>query len=178
MELCGYAAASAKNRRSDRTGHSARSRVFGVEERWPGAVDHVLDGEWPTETQPATGAGDKVFKRAQTIRLAATENLAKMDASDTWSRALNAPPFPVPKEWPPGAQVFIWRRQKAAAQFGTGGGRGRRARMRQRWYGPGCVLGRESTAEAGESRGFWVAFNGQLFLAAPEHLRSATQEER
>ena len=50
MELCGFAAASAKNRRPDCTGYSARSRVFGREEKRPGAtVDHALDGEWPTE---------------------------------------------------------------------------------------------------------------------------------
>ena len=62
MELAGYAAASAKNRRPDRTGYSARSRVFGREEKWPGAaVDQALDGEWPTETQGATGQGDSVF---------------------------------------------------------------------------------------------------------------------
>ena len=39
MELCGFAAASAKNRRPDRTGYSSRGRVFGREEQWPGAAE-------------------------------------------------------------------------------------------------------------------------------------------
>ena len=43
MKLATNSAANAKNRRPDRTGYSARSCVFGTEERWPGAViDHVL----------------------------------------------------------------------------------------------------------------------------------------
>ena len=178
MELCGFAAASAKNRRPDRTGYSSRGRVFGREEKWPGAaVDQALDGEWPTETQGATGDGDKVFRRAMQIRLAAQDALVKMDSQAIWARALNSPPFPMQREWTPGAQVFVWRRQAAANRYGTGGGRGRRARMASRWYGPGCVLGREATS-AGVSRAYWVAFNGTLFLVAPEHLRAASQEER
>ena len=111
MEFAGYAAASAKHRRPDRTGYSARGRVFGREEKWPGAaIDQALDGEWPTETRGATSTGDKVFRRSNLIRLAAQESLSKMDGSDTWSRALNSPPFPMQREWTPGSQVFIWRR--------------------------------------------------------------------
>ena len=94
MEICGYAAANAKNRRPDRTGHSVRGRVFGREAKWPGAsVDHALDGEWPTELQGDTGDGDRVFRRATQIRLAAKDALVKMDFQATRSRSLNAPPF-------------------------------------------------------------------------------------
>ena len=99
MEICSYAAASAKNRRPDRTGYPARGRVFGREEKWPGtSVDHALDGEWPTELQGATGDGDRVFRRAAQIRMAAQDALVKMDSQATWSRALNAPPFPMQQE--------------------------------------------------------------------------------
>ena len=43
MKLVAIFAATARNRRPDRTGYSARSRVVGTEERWPGVViDHVL----------------------------------------------------------------------------------------------------------------------------------------
>ena len=74
MEICGFAAASAKNRRPDRTGYSAHGRVFGREEKWPGAAFyHALDGEWLTELQGATGAGDRVCRRAMQICLAAQD---------------------------------------------------------------------------------------------------------
>ena len=73
--------------------------------------------------------------------------------------------------------MFLRRRQAAANRYGTGGGRGRRARTASRWYGLGCVLGREAAA-SGASRAYWVAFIGQLFLVVPEHLRAASQEER
>ena len=74
MDICGYAAASTKNRRPGRTEYSARDRVFGREEKMPSvSVDHALDGEWPTELQGATGDGDRVFRRATRIRLAAQD---------------------------------------------------------------------------------------------------------
>ena len=133
MELCGFAAASAKNRLPDRTGYFGRGRVFGREEKWPGAtVDHALDGEWPTELQGATGDGDRVFRRATQIRLAAQDALVKMDSNATWVRALNSPPFPLQREWTPGSPLFLWRRQAAANRYGTGGGRGQQARMASR----------------------------------------------
>ena len=54
MKLVTIFAASAKNRRPDRTGYSTRSRVFDTEARWPGAViDHVLTRESPAELQRA-----------------------------------------------------------------------------------------------------------------------------
>ena len=46
MAAGGHMAASSKNRRPDRTGHSARARVFGTTERMPGSViDAIQDGE-------------------------------------------------------------------------------------------------------------------------------------
>ena len=48
MKLAGDFAAGAKNRRSDTTGYSARQRVFGKSERFPGSViDALQDGENP-----------------------------------------------------------------------------------------------------------------------------------
>ena len=140
-------------------------------------MDHALDGEWPNKFQGATGEGDKVFKRAMTIRLAAQEALVNMHSQATRARALNAPPCPLQREWIPGAQVLVWRRPTAAICYGTGGGQGLCARMTSLCYGPDCVLGRESTA-TGVLRAYWVALNDQLFLVAPEHLRTASQEER
>ena len=52
MHMAGIFAAVAKNRRPDRTGHSARTRLFGVAERFPGSVlDARLEGENAAEIE-------------------------------------------------------------------------------------------------------------------------------
>ena len=57
MRLAANVAAGAKNRRPDTTGHSARERVFGVRERFPGSVVNALqDGENKTGRY-GTGTG-------------------------------------------------------------------------------------------------------------------------
>ena len=49
--------------------------------------------------------------------------------------------------------------------------------MVERWHGPAVVLGREVRGEQ-LMDGYWLAHNGYLPLVAPEHIRSATREER
>ena len=66
MRLTALFAAQAKNRRVDRTGHSARERVFGAPECLPGsAVDPLLVQENPAQDMPAMH--DDVFCRSLAI---------------------------------------------------------------------------------------------------------------
>ena len=52
-------------------------------------------------------------------------------------------------------------------------------RMLKRWRGPGIVLGKELDVHGRPSKvNYWLAFNGQLYKVAKNHLRSATKEER
>ena len=79
MELGGILAASAKNRRPDHTGHSSRTRCFGVEERLPGSIlDAVLEGENPVEIGEMSN--DPVFARTVALRTAAQEALVRLEA--------------------------------------------------------------------------------------------------
>ena len=81
MEVGGFMAGAAKNRRPDRSGHSARGRVFGMEERFPASVvDALLEGENPAEMQEAMQ--DPVFARTCRIRIAAQGALVHLDADD------------------------------------------------------------------------------------------------
>ena len=112
MKLVAFLAASAKNRRPDRTGYSARSRVSGTEELWPGAViDHVLEGESPADLHRAVS--DPWLRRALDIRIAAQMGLTALDADDRWKRSMTAGPTGDVQVWNPGAQVFYWRKAKA-----------------------------------------------------------------
>ena len=105
MATAGHFAGSAKNRRPDRTGHSARARVFGCAERLPGSVvDAIAEGENPTEMSEATR--DPVMRRAVQMRTAAAEAPLRLDAYQRWSRLLASGVARPVHYWNPGAQVF------------------------------------------------------------------------
>ena len=170
MTMGGAMAAAAKNRRPDRSGHSARGRTFGTEERFPGSVvDALLEGENPVEMEEALT--DPIFRRTLKIRTAAMEAIVKLDADARWQRLMASGIRKKPQEWQPGAQVFFWRAQKAPQT-----GRGRRARMFKRWHGPAVVLGQQRNGAEG-SEAYWLGQGGTLYLVAAEHLRAATREE-
>ena len=142
MKLVTSSAASAKNRGPDRTGYSARSKVFGTEERWPGAViDDVLGGESPAELHRAVS--DPWFKRALDMRTAAQMSLTALDADDRWKRAITTGPTGDVQMWSPGAQLFYWRRART-----TGNSKSRRSRISERWRGPAVVLGQVRREES------------------------------
>jgi hypothetical protein len=173
MRMDGIFAVASKNRRTDRTGHSARGRVFGTTERFPGSVvDALQDGERPVDLDHAWR--DPVLRRATTLRSAAQTALAKMDADARWQQAMPTGIRPQMKDFVLGAQVYFWRAQKAPQAL-----RGWRACMVARWSGPAIVLGK--TIRQGTTRmvrqSYWIAFKGSLLLVAAEHLRSATREE-
>ena len=171
MRLAGDFAAGAKNQRPDTTGHSARQRVFGKTERFPGSVvDAMQDGEDPNEMD--AGWRDPVLRRASELRHKAKQALIQMDADQRWKRALSAGVRRSLREWKPGEQVFFWRAQKATQPL-----RGRRARMFSSWHGPALVLGRAVGLNDLEGCSYWVAHNSNLLLVAQEHLRAATLEE-
>ena len=88
MRMVGILAATAKKRGTDRTGYSARSRVFGTTERFPGSVvDALQDGENPVEMDHASR--DPVLRRAAALRSAAQTALVKTDADTRWQQAMS-----------------------------------------------------------------------------------------
>ncbi|CAK0857899.1 unnamed protein product, partial [Prorocentrum cordatum] len=173
MELAIAAANICKNRRVDPSGYSPRMRVFGCGDRLPGSV---LDSLLSDEQYPEIAVHDAVLKdyqvqRSQKIREAAQVALAKLDNSDKWRKAIVHNYRPTPSPWMPGECVFFWR---AAGTFKP---QARSTRRADRWHGPAVILGREWGRE-GQNEEYWLVFNGNLLLVAPQHIRSATPEER
>jgi hypothetical protein len=168
--ICFYAALC-KNRRVDRTGYSARERVFGKADRLPGSA---LDGFLEVENL----AGDDVlraestYRRAMKLREASCAALVRLDHADRYRRAVSHAARPVSTNYLRRMQVFYWRRGGTRKNL-----KGRRIREFERWRGPGVIIGDEVNAD-GTKRGHWISHNGALFLVAPEHLRLATRVEQ
>ena len=179
IRLCAIFASSAKNRRPDRSGYSARSRVFGCEERYPGSsLDVLLEGRGEVEVQQRIR--DPVFGRSVRIRSSSQKALLELDATTSWQAAMSSGLRPADQEWNPGSQVKYWRK----ARSGTGQ-QGRRTRLFERWHGPAVILGKETHTQhtddaelLTQAGSYWCAHNGRLLLVAKEHIRAATNEER
>ena len=102
MRMAGHFAAMAKDRRPDKYGHSARSRVFGTEERFPGSVlDNLLEGDNPVEMQECLE--DPVFRQAVEMRERALQAIVELDADQRWKRALASGLSKSTKTYIPGA---------------------------------------------------------------------------
>ena len=54
--------------------------------------------------------------------------------------------------------------------------KGRQARLVDRWYGPGVIIGHEWDQES-KRDSYWVSYGGKCFLVANTHLRHAEFEE-
>ena len=54
--------------------------------------------------------------------------------------------------------------------------KGRKARLVERWYGPGVVVGHEWDGTA-QRDSYWVSYGGKCFLVAGTHMRHAEFEE-
>ena len=171
MRMAGHFATMAKDRRPDKFGHSARSRVFGTEERFPGStLDALLEGENPVEMQECLE--DPVFRRSVRMRETAMQSMVELDADQRWKRAIASGVSKSTTKYLPGTQVFFW---KKSSSF-----KGRRAPQFKRWHGPGVVLGAQKAQVPGHvdaEDSYWVACGGVLYLVARQHLRPATREE-
>ena len=113
MRLAGVMAGTAKNRRPDRTGHSARTRVFGVADRFPGGViDMALEGTTPGELDCVH---EPVMRKATRMRADALSALSQMDADRRWKKAIVSGVRRQIEDWKPGDDVHFWRNQRDMA---------------------------------------------------------------
>ena len=67
--------------------------------------------------------------------------------------------------------MFFWKKAQTTSNL-----KGRKARLPERWYGPGVVIGHEWDAQA-ERDSYWVSYGGKCFLVAGSHMRHAEFEE-
>ena len=171
MRLVCFYAALCKNRRVDRSGYSARERVFGQADRLPGSA---LGSFLQQEDIPGDFMAryDAAHRRSIEIRSAASAALVRLDHADRYRRAIAHPPRTECLDLVQGTQVFYWRAANTRRTL-----RGRRFRDFDRWRGPGVIIGDERRPDGGR-RAYWVSHAGSLLLAPPEHVRLATRMEQ
>ena len=167
MRMAGHFANMAKDRQPDKFGHSAHSRVFCTEERFPGSVlDNLLEGDNPVEMQECLE--DPVFRQAIEMREQAMTAIVELDADQRWKRALASGLSKSTITYIPGSQVFFWKRAHSTKNLN-----GRKAPLFHRWHGPAVVLGDQKTrvpGHTGAGDSYWVAMGGRLYLVAKQHL--------
>ena len=161
----------AKNRRPGRTGYSPRSLVFGLDERLiASGLNHYL--EQPDEASIHASQTDPAFKKSMDIRKEAMKALIDLDHAEKWKDAIQFPSRKAHASWfLPGTQVFFWKKSPGQANL-----KGKRARIPERWYGPGVVIGHEWDQTA-QRDSYWVSYGGKCFLVAGTHMRHAEFEE-
>ena len=98
--------------------------------------------------------------------------LIDLDHSEKWRDAIK---FPSRKSecsmFLPGNQIFFWKKSNTQSNL-----KGKQARLTERWYGPGTVIGHEWDGEA-KRDSYWVSYGGKCFLVAGTHMRHAEFEE-
>ena len=173
MRLGGTFAAAAKNRRPDRSGHSARSPVF---DQTRGAIPRVDRRRHAGRREPR-GVGEGALGPRLRPQL-----------GDPAARAVRAHQARQQRGLAPGAHLGAACRTRcldtgsaglllatpessarAQGQEGKHGG----ASMARTGHG----LRPRGPWRAADGQLYWLAHNGYLLLVAPEHIRSATREE-
>ena len=115
---------------------------------------------------------DSQLKNSLDIRKAAMKAVIDLDHSEKWKEAIK---FPSRKAFAPvflpGHQVFFWKKGGTPSNL-----KGKGARLPERWYGPGVIIGHEWEEQA-QRDSYWVSYGGKCFLMAGTHLRHAEFEE-
>ena len=108
------------------------------------------------------------FKSKVLLREAAAKAFLEEHSKDTWRRALAGRNRPIRGPYQQGQLVYFFRKRA----------RGLLSTRHGVWYGPGKVIGTESSSNNGVvPRVVWVAFNGFIYKCSPEGLRPLTEDE-
>ena len=153
--------AAAKNNLRRSHGYSPAQWLFGAEPRLGDPLADENSGLYQFEELRTP---DEVWRRKQTIRMAAREAFIQSQADETLKRAVLGRPRVSSEVYEMGDYVYVYRVDKTV---------GGKARVRQNigeWIGPGVVVGKEGSS-------YWVSRGGRCILCASEHLRPAESEE-
>ena len=150
------AVCDSKNSLRNRSGYSPRQWVFGVSQRLPG---DLFDGSHELGSMDAASAEAK-FGRLQTIKNGARAAFFQVQTKDAYQRAVNHKSRVKPHDFQIGDLAYIYREMK----------QGKSKKPAASWTGPATIIGKEG-------QNFWLARGGRCYLAAPEHLRTASPEE-
>ena len=146
------------NRLTNRAGHSPIQRVLGYQPRLPGGL--LTGGAHDHGVAHRYHIGDKQVQWALKVRYAASVAFHQADCDQALRNALHHGPRRH-VNFEPGQEVYFWRKGAERARKDNS----------SFWRGPArVVLTNPPTS-------IWVAFQGYLIKAAPEHLRLASTEE-
>ena len=160
-----HACEAAKNRYSNRSGFSPTQRQIGQWPRMPNSLmsDETIDPALQSQTQTDE------FERTLEMRRVAQDAFMKLSSKEAAARALRARPR-IQQEYKSGDLVYVYRtlRRRKAVRHGPAA---RPAPLKAKWIGPGQVLALEGSV-------VWINMMGELWRAAVEQVRAATNEER
>lgn len=120
---------------------------------------------YPTQWQILA---DPSFHKQIQLRESAAKAFHEEHAKDAWRRALAGRNRPLRGPYQNGQLVYFFRKRA----------RGLLSTRHGVWYGPGKIIGMESSTGSATPRVVWVAFNGFLYKCSPEALKPVPQDEQ
>lgn len=161
IEVC----ASIRNQQLRKHGFSPCQWFLGHDTKHAGMLHDVEEQRnFPMQSQILV---EPEFQARVLLRENAARAFLEEHAKDTWRRALASRSRPMRGPYTVGQLVYFFRKRA----------RGLLSTRHGVWYGPGKVIGCESSTNGVIPRVVWVAFNGFLYKCSPEGLRPMTEDE-
>ena len=162
IETC----ASIRNQHLRKHGYSPSQWFLGQDPKHAAMLEDVDEQRnFPVQSQVLA---EPEFKSKVLLREAAAKAFLEEHSKDTWRRALAGRNRPIRGPYQQGQLVYFFRKRA----------RGLLSTRHGVWYGPGKVIGTESSSNNGVvPRVVWVAFNGFIYKCSPEGLRPLTEDE-
>ena len=150
-------------------GYSPCQWSFGRNPTWAGELHDANEERENLARDTTAEFAEKLLKQSKARSIAEEELLkSKIDRAQAAKHRRSL-------RFAPGETVFAWRqgidKKRTAQRLGHKG----------QWYGPGVVLGTETSTATGDPQPgsvIWVVMNGKLWRCAPSQLRHGTERER
>ena len=155
-----------KNRFSNRSGYSPVQRQIG---QWPRVCDHSITDELVDTSLMEAAVVDDMERQLEFRRVAQTA-FVEHNAREAVKKAFKARSRP-PQEFTAGDYVFVYRVPHQRKRKVGGPDYIDRATAKPYWVGPGTVISIEGAS-------LWISVFGELWKAAREQCRLATNVEK
>ena len=120
-------------------------------------LNHFL--EEPDDASVEARKTDPTLNKARQLRNIATKAVIELDHSDKWAAACKYPSrLAETNLFLPGHQVMFWRKQstRKTGEKIAKSGKARGAKVPERWYGPGVIIGHEWDRDK-QSDSYWIS---------------------
>ena len=162
IETC----ASVRNQQLRKHGYSPCQWFLGHDTKHPAMLHDVEEQRnFPVQSQVLANPD---FLASVKLREEAARAFIEEHSRDVWRRALASRNRPMRGPYVQGQMVYFFRKRA----------RGLLSTRHGVWYGPGKVIGVESSSNSITPRIVWVAHNGFIYKCSPEGLRPSTEDEK